>query len=111
MSRDKDVNGYRLSGNDRIIHEPARYNIMSLLYVVTRGEFLFVQTQTEMTPGNLSSHITKLEAAELLLIEKEFVGRKPRTFLKLTKKGKAVFKEYHSKMHQHFSHLPGDKKI
>ncbi|MFH1699553.1 MAG: transcriptional regulator [Candidatus Zixiibacteriota bacterium] len=110
MSRDKEVNRYQLSEVDRLIHEPARYNIMALLCVVTRAEFLFVQNQSGMTSGNLSSHITKLAVAELLLIEKEFVGRKPRTYLRLTKKGRRVFKEYHKKMQEVFSQPSSGKR-
>ncbi len=106
MSPDNDAGGYQLPGVDRLIHEPARYNIMALLCVVERAEFLFVQNQTRMTPGNLSSHLSKLEAAEYLTIQKEFVGKIPRTFLSLTEQGREAFENYRDKMKELFTTAP-----
>jgi DNA-binding MarR family transcriptional regulator len=83
---------------NRLIHEPARYNIMALLYVIERAEFLFVQNQIHLTPGNLSTHVSKLEAAHYVDIQKKFVGKKPKTFLKMTKSGRNAFKDYRKKM-------------
>jgi DNA-binding MarR family transcriptional regulator len=95
---------------DRLIHEPARYNIMALLYVVERAEFLFVRNRTGLTPGNLSAHLSKLETAGYLAIQKEFVGKIPRTFLSLTELGRESFADYHSKMKALFSTPPGTRK-
>jgi DNA-binding MarR family transcriptional regulator len=106
MSADNDTSGYQLPEVDRLIHEPARYNIMALLFVVERAEFLFVQNQTQMTPGNLSSHLSKLEAAEYLTIQKEFIGKMPKTFLSLTEQGREAFKSYRDKMKDLFTALP-----
>ena len=61
---------------DRTIHEPTRLMIMSQLYVVESADFLFLQHQLQMTPGNLSSHLTKLEKAGYVEIVKEFIERK-----------------------------------
>lgn len=97
---------HRLNEVDRLIHEPARYNIMALLYVVARAEFLFVQNQTNLTPGNLSSHARKLESAGYLTIQKEFVGKIPRTYLSLTDPGRAAFGDYRKKMKQLFTTPP-----
>jgi DNA-binding MarR family transcriptional regulator len=108
MSPDNDADGYQVPDIDRLIHEPARYNIMALLYVVERAEFLFIQNQTHMTPGNLSTHVSKLEAAGNLTIQKEFVGKKPKTFLSLTEQGREAFRNYYSKMKKLFNTLPGD---
>ena len=79
---------------DRLIHEPSRYNIMAILYVVTRAEYLFVLNQTEMTSGNLTAHVAKLEKAGYLSIQKKFVRKKPKTFLSLTPKGRNAFEVY-----------------
>ena len=107
MPANDDVNGYQLSEVDRIIHEPARYNIMALLYVVKRAEFLFVQNQTGLTPGNLSTHLSKLEAAGYLETQKKFVGKKPRTFLNLTDPGREAFENYRNRMKELFTAPPG----
>jgi DNA-binding MarR family transcriptional regulator len=59
-----------------------------------------------MTPGNLSSHLTKLEEAGYVEIVKEFIERKPHTALKLTKKGLEAFKEYRKEIKKIFEDLP-----
>lgn len=110
MPTDKDAHGYQLPEVDRLIHEPARYNIMALLYVVDRADFLFVQNQTHLTAGNLSTHVSKLEAAEYVTVRKEFVGKKPRTFLGLTKSGREAFTDYRKKMKKLFTAPPQVRK-
>jgi DNA-binding MarR family transcriptional regulator len=60
---------------------------MAQLYVVHSADFLFLQHQTGMTPGNLSSHLGKLEDAGYVEVTKEFIERKPHTALALTRKG------------------------
>lgn len=94
-----------LADIDRIIHEPARLMILALLYVVESGDFTFLMRQTGLTWGNLSSHMSKLEAAGYIEVEKEFVDRKPRTMLRLTSKGRAAFREYVQSMKQVFDDL------
>ncbi len=103
MSADDGTNANQLSDVDRLIHEPARYNIMALLYVVERAEFLFVQNQTGLTPGNLSAHVSKLESARYLNVAKEFVGKIPRTFLRLTDSGRLAFDDYRTRMKELFT--------
>lgn len=92
---------------DRVVHEPARLMIMALLYVVESADFTFLMSQTGLTWGNLSSHMSKLEAAGYIEVEKEFVGRKPNTMLRLTDKGRAAFREYRQSMKQVLDDLPG----
>lgn len=91
---------------DKLIHEPARLLIMAHLYVVESADFLFLMRQTNLTFGNLSSHLSKLEKADYVKVKKEFVGKKPHTMLKLTKKGRAAFKAYRENMKQVFEELP-----
>ncbi len=90
---------------DRLVHEPARLMILALLYVVESGDFTFLMRQTGLTWGNLSSHMSKLETAGYIEVEKEFVGRKPRTMLRLTDEGRAAFREYVQSMKQVFDGL------
>lgn len=85
---------------DRIIHEPARLLILAYLSVVESADFLFLMNQTRLTRGNLSSHLTKLEAAGYVEIKKEFVQKIPRTLLRLTNQGKKAFQEYRRSMKQ-----------
>jgi DNA-binding MarR family transcriptional regulator len=74
---------------DRLIHEPGRLAILTVLSSVTDADFVFLQRTTGLTKGNLSSHLTKLEDAGLVAIEKRFVRKKPNTNVRLTPAGKA----------------------
>jgi DNA-binding MarR family transcriptional regulator len=85
---------------DKIIHEPARLMILAQLYVVERADFLFLMRQTKLTGGNLSSHMSKLEESGYITVEKEFLGKKPHTMLRLTDKGREAFREYMKNMKQ-----------
>jgi DNA-binding transcriptional ArsR family regulator len=91
---------------DRLIHEPARLMIMALLSVVESADFLFLMRQTGLTWGNLSSHLSKLEAAGYVAVEKEFVGKKPHTMLHLTDDGRSAFQGYRQSMKQVLDELP-----
>ena len=95
-----------ISEIDKLIHEPARLMIMANLYVLESAEFLFLMRQTNLTFGNLSSHLSKLEKANYVKIKKEFIGKKPHTMLALTKKGRDAFEKYKNKMKQVFDELP-----
>jgi DNA-binding transcriptional ArsR family regulator len=83
---------------DRLIHEPARLMLMALLYNVSSADFLFLLSETGLTKGNLSSHLSKLEAAGYVAIAKEFVGKLPRTTCRLTPQGRQAFDHYRRQM-------------
>jgi DNA-binding transcriptional ArsR family regulator len=73
---------------DRLIHEPGRLAILTVLSSVKDADFVFLQRATGLTKGNLSSHLTKLEEAGLVKIEKRFVRKKPNTNIALTALGR-----------------------
>lgn len=79
---------------DKLIHEPARLSIMALLRVVKRADFVFLQGQTGLTAGNISSHINKLAKAGYVDVEKTFSNNRPQTLLKLTAAGRAALRRY-----------------
>lgn len=79
---------------DRMIHEPSRIAILSLLLVVEEADFVFVMNKTGLSQGNLSSHLSKLEDAGLVDITKTFKGKRPQTILKISKKGSDEFLKY-----------------
>ena len=91
---------------DRLIHEPSRYTLMAYLYVVEVADFLFLVRQTGMTWGNLSAHLGKLEAAGYVTIQKEFLGKKPHTTIRLTDEGRNAFEEYRGNMRRVLEKLP-----
>jgi DNA-binding MarR family transcriptional regulator len=73
---------------DRLIHEPGRLAILTVLSSVTDADFVFLQRATGLTKGNLSSHLSRLEDAGLVAIEKRFVRKKPNTKVSLTAEGR-----------------------
>jgi DNA-binding MarR family transcriptional regulator len=79
---------------DRLVHEPARLAILTALSVARSADFLYLQRLTGLTKGNLSSHLAKLEGAELVEIEKEFVGKMPHTSVSLTRTGRAAIERH-----------------
>ncbi|MBZ0292630.1 MAG: transcriptional regulator [Anaerolineae bacterium] len=79
---------------------------MAYLYVVVSADFLFLMRETGLTRGNLSSHMSKLEKAGYVEVEKEFVDKKPRTLLRLTDEGRAAFRIYRRNMKQALDSLP-----
>ena len=93
---------------DRLIHEPGRLMIVAYLSVVESADFLFLKRQTGLTWGNLSAHLSKLEAAGYIDVEKEFVDKKPHTVLHLTDKGRTAFDTYRQSMKQIFEGLSSD---
>ena len=89
-----EFNYSELVGINKLIHEPARASIMTLLSVVEEADFIFVMNKTGLTQGNLSSHLSKLENAGLVDIEKKFKGKRPQTLLRLSKKGEKELSTY-----------------
>jgi DNA-binding transcriptional ArsR family regulator len=92
---------------DRVIHEPARLAILGLLAAVESADFRFVQNQTGLTGGSLSSHMTRLEEAGYVEVTKEFVNRIPRTLLRSAKKGRAALRQYKQNLLRVLKGLPG----
>ena len=95
-----------LADLDKLVHEPARLAVMSLLYVVESADFTFVMNQTGLTWGNISTHLTKLQEAGYIEVEKSFKGKRPKTSLRLSPKGRKVFQEYVHKMKKVLADLP-----
>jgi DNA-binding MarR family transcriptional regulator len=83
-----------LSSLNRLVHEPARLAILVALSACDRADFLFLLNITGLTKGNLSSHLSKLEQAGLVEVEKKFEGKTSITYLTLTLEGKEALKAY-----------------
>ena len=82
---------------DTIIHQPARLKIMASLMTLEPGEqvdFVYLRKILKLTDGNLGAHLTKLENAGYVKIEKTFISRKPRTFINATGKGRDAFEDH-----------------
>ncbi len=88
---------------NNIIHQPARLQIVSALVALEDGEqveFIYLRKLLKLTDGNLGAHLTKLEEAQYVQIEKTFVGKKPRTFIKVTGRGRDAFNEHVAALRQ-----------
>jgi DNA-binding MarR family transcriptional regulator len=83
-----------LSEVDRLIHEPSRSVILAVLTTVPSADFLYLQRETGLTKGNLSVHLSKLEAAGYIRIEKTYKGKIPLTLCKITEEGRKAFETY-----------------
>lgn len=82
------------AGLDRLIHEPNRLAILTVLSSVEEENFVFLQRTLRLTNGNLSSHLSKLEEAELVSVDKSFVRKKPNTSISLTALGRRRIRDH-----------------
>lgn len=83
---------------DQLIHAPARLNIITNLYVVENADYIFLRNVTGLTWGNLSAHVSKLEKAGYVEVEKTIVNKKTHSVAALTGKGRKAFERYKEKM-------------
>ncbi|MGD8967624.1 MAG: transcriptional regulator [Anaerolineae bacterium] len=95
-----------LADIDQIIHAPARLMVLTYLYVVESVDYVFLKNVTGLTWGNLATHLSKLEEAGYVAIEKGFQGKKPHTMIHLTDEGRAAFRAYKQSMQQVLDDLP-----
>ncbi len=85
---------------DKLIHEPARLMIISILSAVEEADFIYLMHETGLTRGNLSSHLSKLEDAGYVEVQKTFRGKVPQTLLRLTGTGQSAFNTYRTQLKQ-----------
>jgi DNA-binding MarR family transcriptional regulator len=79
---------------DPLLHQNIRSKLMSLLISNEELPFKALKEYLEVTDGNLSSHLTKLEKEGYVRIEKTFEGKRPKTIVHITDVGKKAFKKY-----------------
>ncbi|MGO8791153.1 MAG: transcriptional regulator [Terriglobia bacterium] len=91
---------------DRLVHEPARLVILTVLAEVEEAEFRFLEKVSGLTKGNLSGHIAKLEEAGYLLVKKYFRGKLPATSLKITPSGRSALKTYRQQLNRALQRKP-----
>lgn len=79
---------------DDVIHGRVRLGIMAYLADAEAADFTELKTLLEVTQGNLSVHLRKLEEAGYVSIDKSFVDRKPLTRVRMTPAGRKAFAAY-----------------
>jgi DNA-binding MarR family transcriptional regulator len=77
-----------VNGLDDVVHQRARLGILAILNETSKADFGYLKGALELTDGNLSRHLTVLEQANLVDLEKGYEGKRPRTWVKITKLGK-----------------------
>lgn len=84
---------------DRLVHEPARLAILSMLSGVDEVDFNYLLTALGLSRGNLSSHMTKLAEAGYVVVVKRFIGATPNTAYSITEAGRAALLGYWNKLY------------
>jgi DNA-binding MarR family transcriptional regulator len=79
---------------DDVIHGRLRLGVMAYLANAEVADFNELKAVLEVTQGNLSVQLRKLEEAAYVTIEKGFLGRKPRTQVRITAEGRRAFAAY-----------------
>ena len=97
-----------LADVDRLIHEPSRTVILAILSAVESADFLYLQRETGLTKGNLSVHLSKLEEAGYIKIEKTYRGKIPLTLCRMTDEGSRAFEVYRKQLKQFVENTKGD---
>ncbi len=88
---------------DRLVHEPARLAILTVLASAEEVQFKFLEEALGLTRGNLSSHVSKLEEAGYLVVTKAFEDRVPVTSYRITARGRKALESYRAAMLQGLS--------
>ena len=96
-----------LAGVDRLIHEPSRSSILAILASVESADFLYLQRETGLTKGNLSVHLSRLEEAGFVNIQKTYHGKIPLTLCSITPAGRNAFEAYRNQLKQFIENTHG----
>lgn len=91
---------------DKLIHEPVRFEIMTILYAAQDADFVYLQRRLQVNPGKISSDLTRLQEAEYIAVEKTFDDKIPITICKLTKKGRKAYENYIQQLKQKIAETP-----
>lgn len=89
-----------IEGLQKAFDHRIRLGVMSILMVNDWVDFTTLRDTLEVTDGNLASHIKALEKVEYIELNKEFVGRKPRTTYRATEAGRTAFNEHLDQLEQ-----------
>jgi DNA-binding MarR family transcriptional regulator len=87
------MTGHPTNGLDDTVHQRVRLGILTIAHEARRVEFGYLRSNLDLTAGNLSQHLGVLENAGLITIEKGYAGKRARTWITLTKAGRAALAE------------------
>jgi DNA-binding MarR family transcriptional regulator len=81
-------NAHPTASLDEVVHQRHRLGILTIATAADRVEFGYLRDTLDLTPGNLSRHVAVLEQAGLVEVEKGYAGRRPRTWVRITRAGR-----------------------
>jgi DNA-binding MarR family transcriptional regulator len=87
------MTGHPVNGLDDVVHQRVRLGILTIAHQARRVEFGYLRASMELTAGNLSQHLSVLENAGLISIEKGYEGKRARTWVSLTKTGHTALRD------------------
>ena len=102
----EEIGSAAIAALDRLIHEPARLLIMTILATAEAADFVYLARETGLTRGNLGAHLVRLETAGYVEIEKTYRGKIPRTVCRMTDKGLAAYRAYRDALRRTADLLP-----
>jgi DNA-binding MarR family transcriptional regulator len=98
------------NGINDLVHQRHRLGILTIAAETERVEVAYLRKTLELTAGNLSRHLTVLEEANLIQIEKGYHGRRPKTWIRITRQGQdalaAEIEALKELLHTHQSRAP-----
>jgi len=93
---------------DDMVHQRVRLGILAVLGEVRRADFSYLRGALELTDGNLSRHLQVLEEAGLVKVDKGFEGRRPRTWVEATRRGRKALEEEMSALRELIARVDGN---
>ena len=87
------MTGHPANGLNDVVHQRVRLGILTIAHEARKVEFGYLRESLELTAGNLSQHLAVLEKAGLVTIDKGYAGKRARTWITLTKAGRAALRE------------------
>jgi DNA-binding HxlR family transcriptional regulator len=102
---------HTLSDLDRVIHEPSRLLLVALLSSIESADFLFLLKESSLTKGNLTVHLSRLEEAGYIQVQKTIRGKFPHTEYQLTQQGRTAFDQYRKNLGWIFEGAKGTSDV
>ena len=91
---------------DDTVHQRVRLGILTILATAGRADFTYLRDTLELTDGNLGRHLDVLYDAGYVEIAKTFEGRRPRTWVTITKAGRTALKHHIAALRQMIDAVP-----
>ena len=101
------MTGHPANGLNDVVHQRVRLGILTIVHEARKVEFGYLRESLELTAGNLSQHLTVLEKAGLVTIDKGYAGKRARTWITLTKAGRAALREEIDQLRELIAQIDG----